>query len=143
MMPRSIRLRVGLYALLLMTSAIAPGATSAGDAGALGGVANAPQPRASVAATLTVADIDAGNSATCSLISDGSLRCWGAGLLGYGATHSAVPTKVTGISTATSVDTSGFSACALLADQSIKCWGDNSSGQLGDGTTTSAVRRSR
>jgi alpha-tubulin suppressor-like RCC1 family protein len=27
-------------------------------------------------------------------------------------------------------------ACAVVSDTDIECWGDNSSGELGDGTTT-------
>ena len=40
------------------------------------------------------------------------------------------------ISTAVQVATGDVHACAVLANRHVKCWGDNSSGQIGDGTTT-------
>jgi alpha-tubulin suppressor-like RCC1 family protein len=37
------------------------------------------------------------------------------------------------------VSAGGQHSCVLLEDQSIKCWGNNSSGQLGDGTTVNRL----
>jgi len=46
------------------------------------------------------------------------------------------PRLVEGISTAKRIAVGGTHTCALLEDETVHCWGLNSSGQLGDGTTT-------
>src|SRR5262249_61477224 len=91
----------------------------------------------------TAIAIRAGWTHSCALLQDGSVWCWGSnvtGQLGDGTTqNSAVPVRVQGISTATNVTASWWHhTCALLADASVRCWGENTWGQLGDGTTTSA-----
>src|SRR4029077_7734243 len=59
---------------------------------------------------------------------------------GASTAHSSVPVTVVGISTAVAVTASdGYHSCALLQNGTIKCWGDNVSGQLGDGSRTTAV----
>lgn len=90
----------------------------------------------------------AGNDHTCALATGSQTpRCWGRntqGQLGDGTnSNSTAPVAVSGITTATSVDAGGLLAgvevghsCALLADGGVRCWGGNTSGQLGDGTTT-------
>jgi alpha-tubulin suppressor-like RCC1 family protein len=55
------------------------------------------------------------------------------------ASGSDVPVEVTGVSTVTQISASNQSSCALLSDGHVECWGENTSGQLGNGTTTSSV----
>ena len=91
----------------------------------------------------TAVAIRAGWVHSCALLQDSSVRCWGsnvAGQLGNGTTQdSATPVRVSGISTATNVSASWWHhTCALLADTTIRCWGENTWGQLGNGTTSSA-----
>lgn len=94
-----------------------------------------------------VVEISAGPLHTCARLGDGTVRCWGentAGALGDGTTtDSAVPVEVVGLSDAvelslddTLMPDSGHS-CARRASGEVVCWGNNSTGQLGDGTTTS------
>jgi len=46
------------------------------------------------------------------------------------------PTAVSNVVGATQVSAGYTHTCVLLTDTSIQCWGRNSSGELGDGTTT-------
>lgn len=89
--------------------------------------------------------ITSGNSHTCAL-SAGKPYCWGAGTsgqLGNGSTtNSAVPVAVdtSGVlsgKSITSISTRGSHTCVIASGQPY-CWGLNSSGQLGNGTTTNS-----
>jgi alpha-tubulin suppressor-like RCC1 family protein len=88
--------------------------------------------------------VAAGRVHTCAVLSTGGVACWGAnasGQLGDGTTnqqHTAV--SVVGLAgPAVAVAAAGDTSCALLATGLVQCWGDNSTGQLGNGTTTSSV----
>lgn len=91
--------------------------------------------------TTGVAAIEAWGSHTCALTTSGGVKCWGSnsnGQVGDGTTTQR-PNAVDVIGlTSDIVDIAGgFShTCALTTSGGVKCWGLNSSGQLGDGTTT-------
>ena len=83
----------------------------------------------------------AGGVNACALLSSGTAKCWGSnrlGQLGDGTTiNRSTPVDVVGLSGAAALSNSRVAhSCALLAGGNAKCWGYNSSGQLGDGTTT-------
>ena len=78
--------------------------------------------------------------------SGGAVFSWGlGGRLGNGASTDApepVPVTMTGAlagKTVTQVASGGSSSCALTSEGTVFCWGSNGSGQLGDGTNTSAL----
>ena len=87
--------------------------------------------------------IAAGDSHTCALTSFGAVKCWGIntdGQLGDGTTidrHN--PVNALGLSTGISAITAGeYHSCAVTTLGTVKCWGNNSSGELGNGTTVSS-----
>jgi alpha-tubulin suppressor-like RCC1 family protein len=85
--------------------------------------------------------VTVGDSFTCALTTGGGVKCWGSnmyGRLGNGTTNnSSIPVDVVGLpSGAASLSLGAFHACAVTTTGAAQCWGLNSSGQLGDGTTT-------
>ena len=94
--------------------------------------------------TSGVTAITSGSQFSCALLSTKTVKCWGAndyGQLGIGTTGSRnEPTqvKVNGLPIAdvASISAGYEHACAVLTNGEAMCWGKNTSGQLGDGTTT-------
>lgn len=91
--------------------------------------------------------ISAGANHSAAICSDGSVVCWGAntnGELGNGSnTQSNVPVAVTmsGVllgRTVVAVACGQNHTLALLADGAVAAWGLNTSGQLGNGSTTAS-----
>ena len=88
-----------------------------------------------------VATVSAGQGYTLARLADGQVMGWGSnhlGQLGDGTTvyPRAWPVLTQGISTAVAIDAGESHALAVLADGTVRSWGYNSSGQVGDGTTT-------
>lgn len=96
-----------------------------------------------------VVAIAAGDSHSLALTADGQIVAWGTnayGQLGYGGApndSSAIPVSVkrdgvlTG-KTVTAITAGQYHNVALTSDGTLVAWGRNSSGQLGNGTTTTA-----
>lgn len=81
-----------------------------------------------------------GEGSTCAVTQDGSAKCWGknnAGQLGVGTTEGALsPAQVVGLETGiTGVSVGASFTCAITEEGTGKCWGQNTSGQLGNGST--------
>ena len=98
-------------------------------------------------------EIAAGYYHSCARLNDGTVKCWGYngdGELGDGTTSGIrcpetnspasvcrlTPVVVQGLSGALEIAARGWHSCALIGDGTVQCWGLNSSGELGDGTTT-------
>ena len=97
-----------------------------------------------VTALTDVVDIAAGEGTSFALKSDGTLWAWGdntGGYLGDGTTTERhTPVQVVGLTGVTEIETGGQHALAIethgAETGTAWAWGDNSSGVLGDGTTT-------
>lgn len=76
-----------------------------------------------------------GNSSgsSCALTVSGRVWCWG-GVVANART----PTAIGGYTGVRWVAVGGLHACMVTSGGSVYCWGNNSSGQLGTGTTTSS-----
>jgi alpha-tubulin suppressor-like RCC1 family protein len=110
--------------------------------------------RTTARVTIRFTTISAGSRHDCGVARSGNIYCWGEnteGQLGDGSTtDSPTPVKVTGGHVFESVAVSsglggqpglpgqGDHSCGIATNGRAWCWGENSSGQLGDGTTTSS-----
>lgn len=89
------------------------------------------------------AEVSAGGAHACARTEAGAIVCWGrnlSGEVGDGTTTARpAPVPVSGIASgATSVHAGRTFTCATIEGGTVRCWGDNSSGQLGIGSTTSS-----
>jgi alpha-tubulin suppressor-like RCC1 family protein len=86
-------------------------------------------------------DIAAGFYHSCAVGVDGAARCWGGnqfGQLGDGSASTRLsPVTVARLSSGVKAITAGaLHTCALTEAGAVQCWGLNSSGQLGDNSTS-------
>jgi alpha-tubulin suppressor-like RCC1 family protein len=94
--------------------------------------------------SISARDIAAGRNHTCAVRANGTVACWGSnasGQLGDGTTTTRlVPVPVGNpAGPVVAVAAGDAHTCALEASGQVRCWGDNSSGQLGDGTTANRL----
>jgi alpha-tubulin suppressor-like RCC1 family protein/Tol biopolymer transport system component len=88
-----------------------------------------------------VAAVTTGSNHSCALTTLGGVRCWGDnanGQLGDDTvTDRLTPVQVTGlIGGVAALVGGGGHTCALTTREGVLCWGLNTSGQLGNGSTT-------
>jgi alpha-tubulin suppressor-like RCC1 family protein len=97
-----------------------------------------------VLAGVTLTQVTPGASFACALGSTGAAYCWGLngkGQLGNGSTTtSAAPVTVTASGLLlTQVSAGDTATCALASTGAAYCWGSNTSGQLGNNSTTQST----
>ena len=118
-----------------------------GDDSTVSSTAPVPVDTSGVLSGVTLTQITAGNGYTCALASTGRAYCWGYnadGELGNGSTaNSRVPVPVTtsGVlagATLTQISAGEYAACGVSSAGAAYCWGQGTSGQLGNGGTSSS-----
>ncbi len=88
-----------------------------------------------------VSSVAVGAGHACALTAAGGVWCWGANSVGElgnnSTTNSLVPVQVSGLSSGVkSIAAGNGFTCAILTNGGVDCWGANSSGQVGDNSTT-------
>ena len=78
-----------------------------------------------------------GEDFTCVLLTDKAVKCWGSdsGVMGVA---DATPTGVVGLGDIAAISAGMDHVCAITTSGQAKCWGEGTSGQLGNGSTSSS-----
>jgi alpha-tubulin suppressor-like RCC1 family protein len=99
-----------------------------------------------VAPLAAASAVAAGGNWSCAVLRDTTVSCWGNDP--WNQDPKSAPTlpitvggvaRVAGLDHVTEVALSNSFACARIDDGTARCWGSNTSGQLGDGTTTTSA----
>ena len=92
-----------------------------------------------------VISVSVGPHSTCAAVKNGRVICWGLNISPHSAQSTGFVTMsglagVTAVASPGDVEIFGSDvfSCALLSTRAVKCWGDNTRGQLGNGSKTSA-----
>lgn len=97
----------------------------------------------SLGAGRTAQAVDAGWTHTCALLDNGSVSCWGEQYLTNNTKVDLTSPTLVGEfgsnRTAVQISTGSSVTCAVLSDGTVSCWGKGTSGQLGNGATTSST----
>lgn len=83
----------------------------------------------------TFVAVDAELVGACGLADSGNIQCWGAAQVAGSYPYTVTPDAV-GLTGTVEVTAAGAFTCARDNIGDVRCWGTNSSGELGDGTTT-------
>ena len=86
-------------------------------------------PAAAVATAVVFQTVSAGTSHACAVATDGRGYCWG-------GTYGRTPVPVGGALRFIQVRAAIQHTCGLTTTYRVYCWGDNTSGQLGNGSTS-------
>jgi alpha-tubulin suppressor-like RCC1 family protein len=99
--------------------------------------APAPEPALDMtpAQALAFRQVSAGQSTTCGITLNDRAYCWGTGALGGSTGPRLTPVAVVGGHRFLQVSTGTDHSCGVTQYNRAYCWGNNTSGQLGDGTT--------
>lgn len=116
-----------------------------GKTGSLGGgnTSSSNKPVSVIGLDAGAADISTGAYHNCVITKDSKLKCWGKnnnGQLGDGSkTNRTSPVEVTSLSgKVSSIELGYYHSCATLTSGAVSCWGLGTSGELGDGNSTSS-----
>ncbi len=91
-----------------------------------------------------ILSLGTGENFTCGVNTTGGVVCWGSnssGQLGFsGTTFYDHPVQTQNLTSGAIGITAGYHhACAITTTGTVLCWGSNSTGQLGNGTTTDST----